>query len=157
MAIIKIVGISDNGASTTNPWLNPGDVAMDTETGRLKRTTGGSLWLDLPDNDASRRVGTVVSSATPAINTDNVDQFNITLLATNITSLTSGLTGSPDDGDELTLRITSDATPRTIAHGAKFTGTLLTTTAASKTHTEVLRYDGAAAKWVGIFADATGY
>lgn len=157
MAIIKLVGISDNGASTTNPWLNPGDVALDTETGRVKKAPAGSLWLDLPESDISRRVGSVASSANPTINTDNVDQFNITLLVTNIASFTTNLSGSPDDGDELTIRITGDATPRTIAFGAKFVGVLLTTTAASKTHTQVCRYDGAAAKWVGIYADVSGY
>lgn len=157
MAVIKLVGISDNGASTTNPWLNGGDVAMDTETSRIKRATNGSLWLDLPDNDSSRRVGTVASNANPTINTDNVDEFNITLLATNIASFTTNLSGSPDDGDELTIRITSDSSIRTIAFGAKFTGVLLTTTAASKTHTQILRYDSVAAKWAGIYADATGY
>lgn len=157
MAVVKLVGIADNGASTTNPLLNAGDVAFDTETGRIKKAATGSLWLDLAESDISRRVGTVVSSATPTINTDNVDQFNITLLAVAITSFTTNLTGSPDDGDELTIRITGDATPRAIAHGSKFTGTLLTTTAASKTHTEVLRYDATVAKWVGVYADATGY
>jgi hypothetical protein len=157
MAVIKLVGVPDNGASTTNPWLNPGDVAIDTETGRIKKATGGSLWLDLAESDISRRVGSVASSATPTINTDTVDQFNITLLATAITSFTTNLSGSPDDGDELTVRITSDGTIRAIAWGAKFTGTLLTTTAANKTHTQVLRYDASIAKWVGIYADVSGY
>lgn len=157
MAVVKLVGIADNGASTTNPLLHAGDVAIDLETGQVRKSPGEAFWLDLPITDNSKRVGTIVSSATPAINTDIVDQFNITLLAAAITSMTSGLTGSPDDGDELTIRITGDATPRAIAWGAKFTGVLLTTTAASKTHVQTLKYDAVAAKWAGVTADATGY
>lgn len=107
------------------------------------------------------RIGTTASSATPAINTDNVDQFNITALAAAITSMTSGLTGTPINGQKLMIRITGDATPRTIAWGTSFVSsgvaTLLATTAASKTHMVGLVYDSAAAKWVCVAVDATGY
>lgn len=97
------------------------------------------------------------SSATPSINTDFCDLVIIATLSTDITSMTTNLTGSPYDGDRLTIRIKSDATPRAIAWGTKFTGTLLTTTAASKTHVQELVYDGTAAKWAGTFVDTTGY
>lgn len=157
MAVIKLYGIADNGASTTNPLLHAGDIGMDTETGQIKRADSEMLWLSIPANDNSPRVGTVASSATPTINTDLVDQFNITLLAIAITSFTTNLTGSPDDGDLLDVRITGDATPRAIAWGSKFTGLLLTTTAASKTHLQRLKYDTVAAKWAGYLAETTGY
>lgn len=105
----------------------------------------------------TQRIGTVTSSATPTINTDNVDQFNITALAAAITSFTTNLSGTPTDGQCLDVRIKGDATPRAIAWGASFTGTLLTTTVASKTHLQRLKWDAAAAKWAGYLADASGY
>lgn len=45
----------------------------------------------------TKRVETVASSATPASNTDSYDVTKITGLAVAITSLTSGLTGTPVD------------------------------------------------------------
>ncbi len=85
------------------------------------------------------RVGSTTSSATPAINTDNFDIYNITALATNITSMTTSLTGTPNDGDKLIIRIKDNGTSRTIAWGASFTSsgvaTLLAATVAGKQHT----------------------
>ena len=107
------------------------------------------------------RVVSTASSATPAINTDNYDQFNITALATNITSMTSSLSGTPVDGQKLRIRFKDDGSPRTITWGASFVSsgvnTLLATTSASKTHLVELLYDSTAAKWVCIYVDATGY
>jgi hypothetical protein len=77
---------------------------------------------------------TVASSATPTINTNNTEFFTITALATNITSFTTNLSGTPSDGQKLIIRIIDDGTPRTIAWGASFAsrgGTLPVTTSAS--------------------------
>lgn len=74
-------------------------------------------------NDARRiapRINTTASSATPAINTDTTDQFNITALATAITSMTSGMTGTPVDGQKLVVRIRDNGTARAIAWGANW-------------------------------------
>jgi hypothetical protein len=116
----------------------------------------------LTNKRVTPRVNTVASSATPAINTDTTDLFTITALAANITSMTSGLTGTPTDGQKLMIRIKGDATPRTITWGASFVSSgvatlLATTTAASKTHMVGLIYDSASAKWVCAAVDATGY
>lgn len=67
----------------------------------------------------TKRSGTVASSATPTINTDNIDVFTITALAADITSFTTNLTGTPVEGDTLWIAITGTAT-RAIAWGAKF-------------------------------------
>jgi hypothetical protein len=46
------------------------------------------------------------NSATPAINTDSYDVVHITAQTAAITSFTSGLTGSPVDGDTLRISVT---------------------------------------------------
>jgi hypothetical protein len=105
------------------------------------------------------RIGTTTSTATPSIDCTLYDQYNITALALAITGVT--ITGTPLDGQKLLIRIKGDATPRTITWGASFTSsgvaTLLGTTAASKTHLVGLVYDAAAALWVCVAVDATGY
>jgi predicted transcriptional regulator len=107
---------------------------------------------------------TVTSSgpgATPTWNTDNVDKQKFTALAANITSMTSGLSGTPQDGDELWVYFKDNGTARTIAWGTSFVSsgvaTLLATTVINKTHMVKLEYDATAAKWVCMAVDATGY
>lgn len=96
------------------------------------------LGSALPRAARKKTVVTVVAAATPAINTDNGDVFVITGQNANITSLTTNLTGSPNNKDMFLLEITDNGTPRTIAPGAKFAGTAnnsltgLTTTANKK-------------------------
>lgn len=88
------------------------------------------------------RVDSITSSATPTINTDNVDIFKITALAANITSMTSNLSGTPQDGDILELQITGTAA-RTITWGASFVSTTVTlpaTTVTTATLTVILQY-----------------
>jgi hypothetical protein len=105
------------------------------------------------------RINSTTSTATPSINTDTTDQYNITALAAAITSVT--VTGTPTDGQRLLVRIKGDATARAIAWGASFVASgvapLLTTTVASKTHLCSFLYDSAAAKWVAVATDDTGY
>lgn len=81
------------------------------------------------------RSGTVASSATPTINTDNVDIFTITALAAAITSMTTNLSGTPVNGQKLIIRIKDDGTARAITWGASFASrgaTLPTTTVLGK-------------------------
>lgn len=88
------------------------------------------------------RVGSTTSSATPTINTDNVDIYKITALTTAITSMTTNLSGTPVDGDILEIQITGTAT-RAITWGSSFvssTVTLPTTTVGTATLTVVLQY-----------------
>ncbi len=106
-------------------------------------------------------VSSITSSATPSINTDTTAQFNITALAAAITSMTTNLTGTPQDGQTLMIRIKDNGTARAITWGTSFASsgvaTLLTTTVISKTHTVGLLYDATSAKWVCLAVDATGY
>lgn len=65
------------------------------------------------------RTGTATSSATPTINTDNVDFYSLTAQAVDITSFTTNLTGTPTDGQKLWIAITGTAA-RAITWGSSF-------------------------------------
>lgn len=96
------------------------------------------------------RVGSVVSSALPAFNTDKVEVISVTALAVSITSFSTNLTGTPNDGDELTVRITDNGTARTVVWGAKFepsTVALPTVTVAAKLLTVGFQWNSKTAKW----------
>lgn len=128
-------------------------------SGRTERVPSSDAVLNatgkFTNKRVKKRVGSTASSGTPAINTDNVDLFKITALATNITSMTSSLTGTPDDGDELIIRIKDNGTSRTITWGASFASygaTLPTATTVNKTHTIRLIWDSVAAVWCCILA-----
>ncbi len=67
---------------------------------------------------AVRRVLSIDSSATPQINTDNCDIFEITTLTEDITGFV--MSGSPVDGNSLIARITDDGISRAISWGSFF-------------------------------------
>lgn len=137
--------------ATTNATFPTGTI---TVAGTAATQTLTNKWIQ-------KRVNTVASSATPAINTDTTDLFTITALALAITSMTTSLTGTPVAGQELWIRIKDNATARAITWGAKFTSsgvaTLLATTVISKTHLSKFIWDEAASLWVCVAVDATGY
>jgi hypothetical protein len=88
------------------------------------------------------RVGSTTSSGTPTINTDNVDIYKLTAQAADITSFTTNLSGTPNDGDILEIQITGTAA-RAITWGSSFvssTVTLPTTTVTTATLTVVVQY-----------------
>lgn len=96
------------------------------------------------------RLTTIVSSATPSVNTDVTDAVTITALATPITSMTTNLTGSPTNFAKLLYRIKDAGVAEAIAWGAKFqtdTATLPTTTTAGKVLTVGFFYDTITATW----------
>jgi hypothetical protein len=96
------------------------------------------------------RITTITSSATPTINTDNCDAVTITALAAAITSMTSGLSGTPVNFQKLIIRIKDDGTARAISWGASFEAkgvSLPTTTVISKVLTVGFIYDTVTSKW----------
>jgi len=104
----------------------------------------------LTNKRVTPRVTTEVSSATPTINTDNSDAHSITALATDITSMTTNLSGTPTDMQKLIIRFKDDGTARAITWGISFEakGTdLPTTTTISKVLTVGLIYDTVTSKW----------
>lgn len=71
----------------------------------------------LTNKRVTPRTGTTTSSATPSINSDNVDYYSITALTTAITGVT--VTGTPTDGQKLWISITGTAA-RAITWGTNF-------------------------------------
>ena len=91
------------------------------------------------------------SSATPTIDVDVADVHRITALATNITSFTTNLSGTPYHGQKLIVEILDDGTGRTIAWGASFrstdVGVLPTATTANKLLRVGFMYDSVDSVW----------
>jgi len=132
---VNYIDIKNNGTGF-NPSLSA--LGSDTNisinlipkgTGRLRdngviipNTTSADT---LTNKRITKRTGTTTSSATPTINTDNVDFYSLTALAVNITSFTTNLSGTPTDGQTLWIAITGTAT-RTIAWGASFESSTVT-------------------------------
>lgn len=97
------------------------------------------------------RITTITSNATPTVNTDNCDCVTITALAAAITSMTTNLTGTPVNFDQLEYRIKDDSTARAITWGASFASgpaTLPTTTILSKALHVYFEWDSVQAKWL---------
>lgn len=73
----------------------------------------------LTNKRITKRTGTTTSSATPTINTDNVDFYSLTAQAADITSFTTNLSGTPTEGQTLWIAITGTAA-RAITWGSSF-------------------------------------
>lgn len=112
----------------------------------------------LTNKRITQRIGTTTSSATPAINTDSFDNYNLTAQAAAITSWS--ITGTPTDHQELMVRIKATgsfaiAAPSNVTNSG--IASFPTTTVSGKTISVGLRYDSAAAKWIALAVDALGY
>jgi hypothetical protein len=108
------------------------------------------------DRAGSKRVLQLsAGSATPAINTDSYDIVHVTAQSAAITSFTSGLTGSPADGDNLYISITDNGTPQAIAWGTSFEAGLTAlpgTTVASTRLDAFFVWNTETSKWRTAFA-----
>ena len=96
------------------------------------------------------RSATITSSSTPAINTDSVDEFLITALAVDITSMTVNLSGTPVSGQVLVIRILDNGTARAITWGSAWAaigGSLPTATVEEKYLYIIARYNATASRW----------
>lgn len=136
-AINDIQAVVDDIEAAVDP-LPSGDLVGTTDTQTLtnKRRT--------------RRAVVVTQSATPAINSDNMDIAQITALAQAITSMTSSLTGTPVAGDLLEIQFTDNGTARAITWGASFASTLATlpvTTVISTRLRVLLEWNATTSKW----------
>lgn len=117
--------------AANDAWIN---VNSPQVTNTSTNTLSNKRWV--------ARVGSTTSSATPTINTDNVDIYKLTAQAADITSFTTNLTGTPNDGDVLEIQITGTAS-RAITWGASFvasTVALPTTTSGTATLTVIFQY-----------------
>lgn len=109
----------------------------------------GSSTNTLTNKRITARVDSTASSATPAINTDNVDTYKLTAQAVDITSFTTNLSGTPTDDQILHIVIIGTAT-RAITWGSKFeasTVALPTTTVGTNRLDVYFIWNTATSKW----------
>lgn len=154
-------------STSTALWVGSIELwhASDTTLSRSSAWVLAVEWVVVPTVSSTNtltnkritdRVWTVASSATPTINTDDVDAYSITALATAITSMTTNLSWTPTDFQKLLIRIKDNGTARAITWGASFEAkgvALPTTTVISKVLTVWFVYDTVSAKW-GCIASA---
>ena len=118
-------------------------VAVDSTVATLTGTQ------TLTNKRVTPRVSTTTSSATPTINTDNVDMYGLTAQAVDITSFTTNLSGTPTDGQKLWIYIVGTGA-RAITWGASFessTATLPTTTVSTNRLDVGFVWNSATSKW----------
>ena len=99
------------------------------------------------------RTSTITTSATPSPNSDTTDIFTITAVS-DATATFAAPSGTPVNGQKLLIRITSDASIRTLAWnsgaGGYSAGTdvpLPTATVASKTQYVGFIYNSTSSRW----------
>lgn len=109
--------VTFSGAFTFTGTVTANTTVTFPTTGTLATLAGTETYTN---KRITKRTGTVASSATPTINTDNVDFYSITALAVNITSFTTNLSGTPTEGQTLWIAITDNGSARTLAWGASF-------------------------------------
>lgn len=120
-----------------------GDATL-TQSGNDVTLAGASLTARIKP-----RVGTTTSSATPTINTDDVDYYSLTAQTADITSFTTNLSGTPTDAQKLWISITGTAA-RAITWGSSFessTVTLPTTTVSTNRLDVGFVWNAATSKW----------
>lgn len=133
-----------NASDTTLSRVSAGVIAVEGVTVPTISSTN-----TLTNKRVTPRVGTTTSSATPTINTDNVDAYHLTAQTADITSFTTNLTGTPTDFQQLRISVTGTAA-RAITWGSAFANgpVALPTTTVTTTRLDVLfQYDTVTSKW----------
>lgn len=155
-AITGAVADTQSTQTLTNKTLTAPKIATISNTGTLTLPTSSDTIVGRATTDTlsnkritKRVLALSANSATPAINTDNYDVVNITAQTAAITSFTSGLTGTPVDGDTLRISITGTGAVA-ITWGTSFessTVALPTTTVTTARLDVAFFWNSATSKW----------
>lgn len=152
-----VVSLNTTSQTHTASTLELG-AATDTT---LSRSAAGVLAVEgvvipsisstntLTNKRVTPRIGSTTSSATPTINTDNVDIYQLTALAVAVTSMTTNLSGTPTEGQKFMVEFTGTAT-RAITWGTSFeasTVALPTTTVGTAKLSVGFMWNGVTSKW----------
>lgn len=125
-----LVTIATNQTITGTKTFTTLELGHATDT-TISRSTAGVIAVEgivipsisstntLTNKRVTKRTGTTTSSATPTINTDNVDFYSLTAQTVDITSFTTNLSGTPTENQTLWIAITGTAA-RAITWGASF-------------------------------------
>lgn len=151
-----ILNVGVSGSSTGSITFNGATSTGITVQGQ---SIGSSSVLTLPTGtgniQAKRVLALSANSATPAINTNIYNIVHITAQTAAITSFTTNLTGTPNDGDSLQISVTG-TTSISITWGASFEGSnivaLSTSTSGTNRSDFYFVWDSDTSKWreVGV-------
>jgi hypothetical protein len=153
--IAGLTATTDNFlVSVSSAWASrtPAQVKTTLALNNVDNTsdaTKNSATATLTNKRVTKRTGTTTSSATPTINTDNVDEYYITAQTVDITSFTTNLSGTPSLGDKLVIHITGTAS-RAITWGASFSASTIalpTTTSGTATLSVIFDRNDANNSW----------
>jgi hypothetical protein len=159
-SVLSSAGTGTAPAWSSAPQITTIELGHATDT-TLSRSAAGVLAVEgvvipsisstntLTNKRITKRVGTTTSSATPTINTDNVDYYSLTAQTVDITSFTTNLSGTPTDNQTLWIAITGTAA-RAITWGASFeasTVALPTTTVTTARLDVGFVWNAATSKW----------
>ncbi len=142
--------IGASGTAFSDLFLASGGV-IDFDAGDLTLTHSSNTLTLGGGSFVSRitpRVGTTASSSTPTPTGDDSDLYTITALAANATF--AAPSGTPVNGQKLTIRIKDNGTARTLAWNSIYRAgdvALPTTTVVSKTMYLGFIYNGADSNW----------
>jgi len=136
---------------TVNAKALSADITLNAaDVGAISPTSTDTLT----NKRVTLRVTNVASSATPTINTDTLDIFQLTAQAVAVTSFTSGLSGTPTPSQGLIIAITGTAS-QALTWGTSFeasTVALPTTTSGTAKLTVGFLWNSVTSKWrcVGV-------
>lgn len=151
-------GISNNASATVTSSGNFAYTRTLTNTTNVTFPTSGTLATiagteTFTNKRITRRVSALSNnSGFPSINTDNFDVIHITLQTTTITSFTTNLSGTPNDGDTLRISLTGSAVAMTWGASFESSGNItLPTTLTNNVRLDVgLFWNTETSKWRNI-------
>ena len=145
----ELIELSQNSKSVFDTLSSIGTYILSTFTGSGSIVSTGIVTSGTWYSRTQKRIKTAVSASSLTPNADTDDLVRLTLLAANITF--GNPTGTPTEGQEIDIRITSDATPRTIGFDTnyRFSASLANpgTTTGSRTIYFRFKYNQTATKW----------